>query len=89
MNQNSALLFEDLTESAAQIADASLIVRARFVGAADTLPHVNVRGLWPAALKAFWPEHALDYKEVRLRYRPSASAISRAEESCTVGFWNM
>ncbi|MHC2297879.1 DUF6362 family protein [Rhizobium mongolense] len=80
MNQNSALRFEDLTESAAQIADASLIVRARFVEAADTLLHVNVRGLWPAALKAFWPEHALDYKEVRLRYRPSASAISRAEE---------
>ena len=80
MNQNSALRFDDLTESAAMIADASIIVKARFVEAADTMLHVHVRGLWPADLKAFWPEHILDYKEVRLRYRPNSSAISRAEE---------
>ncbi|TCL70630.1 hypothetical protein [Rhizobium sp. BK251] len=80
MNQNSALRFEDLTENAAVIADTSLIVRARFVEAADTMLHVGVRGLWPADLKAFWPEHILDYKEVKLRYRPDARAISRAEE---------
>jgi hypothetical protein len=80
MNQNSALRFEELTEIAATVADTSLIVRARFVEAADTMLHLHVKGLWPADLKAFWPEHILDYKEVRLRYRPSASAISRAEE---------
>ncbi|WFU89483.1 hypothetical protein QA644_10805 [Rhizobium sp. CC1099] len=53
MNQNTALRFEDLTEDAAQIADASLIVRARFVEAADTLLHIDVRGLRPASLRAF------------------------------------
>jgi hypothetical protein len=79
MNQNSALR-SDLSEQAASIADASLIVRARFVEAADTLLHVDVRGLRPAALKGFWPEHILDYKEVKLRYRPTSAAISRAEE---------
>ncbi|TCU10443.1 hypothetical protein [Rhizobium sullae] len=80
MNQSSALRLEDLTESAAMIADASLIVRARFVEAADILLHIYVRGLRPASLRAFWPEHVLDYKEVRLRYKPTSSAISRAEE---------
>jgi hypothetical protein len=79
MNQNSALR-SDLSEQAASIADTSLIVRARFVEAADTLLHVDVRGLRPAALKGFWPEHILDYKEVKLRYRPTSAAISRAEE---------
>lgn len=78
MNQNIDLRFE-LSEAAATVADTSLIVRARFVEAADTMAH-DVRNIRPAVLRAFWPEHILDYKEVRTRYRPTASAISRAEE---------
>jgi hypothetical protein len=79
MNQNIALRSE-ISEEAAQVADVSMIVRARFVEAADTMLHIDVSGLRPAVLKGFWPEHILDYKEVKLRYRPTASAISRAEE---------
>ncbi|TQX91299.1 hypothetical protein EQW76_00750 [Rhizobium sp. rho-13.1] len=79
MNQNSALRSE-LSEEAALMADLSTVVKARFVEAADTMLHLDVKGLRPAAVKAFWPEHVLDYKEVRLRYRPSSAAISRAEE---------
>lgn len=80
MNQSSALRFDDLSEEAAVVADTSLLVRARFVEAADTMLHIDVTGLKPAVLKGFWPEHILDYKEITLRYRPSAAAISRAEE---------
>jgi hypothetical protein len=80
MSQSSALRFEDLTEEAAQVADASLIVRARFVEAADTMLHIDVKGLQPARLKAFWPEIIQEYREIKLRYRPSSEAISRAEE---------
>lgn len=80
MSQSNALRFDDLSEAAASVADTSLVVRARFVEAADTMLHIDVSGLRPAALKAFWPEHILDYTEIRLRYRPSSSAISRAEE---------
>lgn len=80
MNQNIALRSDELSDGAAAIADGVPIVRARFVEAADTMLHMDVRGIRPATVKAFWPEHILDYKEVRLRYRPSASAISRAEE---------
>lgn len=79
MNQNIDLRFE-LSEAAAVVADTSLIVRARFVEAADTMAHIDVKNIRPAVLRAFWPEHILDYKEVRTRYRPTASAISRAEE---------
>jgi hypothetical protein len=80
MNQNIALRFDDLSEEAAVVADVSMIVKARFVEAADTLRHIDVKGVRPAALKAFWPEHALEYNEIRVRYRPDAAAISRAEE---------
>lgn len=80
MSQSNALRFDDLTDTAATVADASLIVRARFVEAADTMLHIDVSGIAPARLKAFWPEHVMEYNEIRLRYRPSAEAISRAEE---------
>jgi hypothetical protein len=80
MSQSNALRFDDLTEDAATIADASLIVRARFVEAADTMLHIDVSGIAPARLKAFWPEHIQDYNEIKIRYRPSSEAISRAEE---------
>ncbi|MFB9952048.1 hypothetical protein ACFFP0_24635 [Rhizobium puerariae] len=80
MNQNVALRFDDLSEETAAAADASFIVKARFVEAADTMRHIDIKGIRPAVLKAFWPEHAMEYNEIRLRYRPSAIAISRAEE---------
>jgi hypothetical protein len=80
MSQSNALRFEDLTEAAATVADASMIVRARFVEAADTMLHIDVSGIAPARLKAFWPEHIQDYNEIKIKYRPSSEAISRAEE---------
>lgn len=75
----------DLSIHAAEVADASLIVKARIVEAADTFAHMDVRGLSPATLRTFWPASPPDsqgygYNEVKVRYRPSASAISRAEE---------
>lgn len=89
MNQNIALRFE-LSEDAAQIADASLIVRARFVEAADTLGNMEVMNLRPAAIRSFWPSFPAEtiggvtvgyaINGNRVRHRPSASAISRAEE---------
>lgn len=83
MNQNSALQFDDLSESAAVIADASLIVRARFIEAADTFLHLNVGAIRPAVARGYWPDirpEPMDHVDIRLRYQPSASAISRAEE---------
>lgn len=80
MNENVRIQFEELSEEAAIIADTTIIVRARFVEAADTMAHIDVRGIKPAVLKAFWPEHSKEYNEIRLRYRPDAATISRAEE---------
>ena len=75
--------FDDLSHRAAEIADLSLLVRARFVEAADTMVHLDVRGVRPDRIRTLWPEvlpEATDRSEIRVRYRPSAAAISRAEE---------
>jgi len=83
MNQNVSIQFNELSEEAAIIADASLIVRARFVEAADTMLHIGGRSVWPAAVRSFWPEiqpEPMDRIDIVIRYRPSAAAISRAEE---------
>ncbi|AYG66772.1 MULTISPECIES: DUF6362 family protein [unclassified Rhizobium] len=79
----SALQFDDLSLRAAEIADLSLIVRARFVEAADTMVHLDVRGVRPDRMRTLWPEvlpEAMEQADIRIRYRPSAAAISRAEE---------
>jgi hypothetical protein len=77
------LQFDDLSQRAADIADLSLIVRARFVEAADTMVHLDVRGIRPDRMRTLWPEvlpEPTDHADIRIRYRPSAAAISRAEE---------
>jgi len=79
----SALQFDDLSRRAAEIADLSLIIRARFVEAADTMVHLDVRGVRPDRMRTLWPEvlpEPMDHADIRIRYRPSAAAISRAEE---------
>jgi len=79
----SALQFDDLSRRAAEIADLSLIIRARFVEAADTMVHLDVRGIRPDRMRTLWPEvlpESKDHADIRIRYRPSAVAISRAEE---------
>ncbi|WP_349958807.1 DUF6362 family protein [Rhizobium sp. ZPR3] len=79
----SALPFDDLSHRAAEIADLSLIIRARFVEAADTMVHLDVRGVRPDGMRTLWPEvlpESMDHADIRIRYRPSAAAISRAEE---------
>lgn len=92
MTDASASWSIDLTEEAAQIADASLIVRARFVEAADTMAYVDVRMVRPGQMRTAWPAfqaetgavggHAPGYaiNGDRVRYLPSSAAISRAEE---------
>ncbi|ENN87837.1 hypothetical protein RHSP_47988 [Rhizobium freirei PRF 81] len=75
--------FEDLSQQAAEIADLSLVVRGRFVEAADTMVHLDVRGVRPDRMRTLWPEvlpEPMDHADIRVRYRPSAAAISRAEE---------
>ncbi|MGV1833952.1 DUF6362 family protein [Rhizobium rhizogenes] len=82
MYQN-ALQFNDLSQHAAEVADLSLIVRARFVEAADTMVHLDVRGVRPDRMRSLWPDvlpELGDHADIRVRYRPSAAAISRAEE---------
>jgi hypothetical protein len=81
--QHSALQFDDLSQHAAEIADLSLIIRARFIEAADTMVHLDVRGVRPDRMRTLWPEvlpEPTDHADIRIRYRPSAAAISRAEE---------
>jgi len=75
--------FDDLSHHAAEIADLSLIVRARFIEAADTMVHLDVRGVRPDRMRTLWPDvlpESMDHADLRIRYRPSAAAISRAEE---------
>ncbi|MFT4184808.1 MAG: DUF6362 family protein [Rhizobium sp.] len=79
----NALQVDDLSERAATIADISMIVRARFIEAADTMVHLDVRGVRPDRMRTLWPDvlpEPSDHGDIRIRYRPSASAISRAEE---------
>lgn len=83
MSQSNVLPFDDLSEASAAVADAVAIVRARFVEAADTMLHIDVRSIRPAAVRSFWPDiqpEPMDRVEAVIRYRPSAAAISRAEE---------
>ncbi|GAC1042280.1 DUF6362 family protein [Rhizobium sp. No.120] len=83
MNQTNALPFDRLCENAATVADVSLVVRARFVEAADTFVHLSVRNLRPGHAKSYWPDiqpEPMDQVDIRIRFRPSAAAISRAEE---------
>lgn len=90
MSQSTALQFDDLSESAAIVADMVLIVRARFVEAADTMNNMEVSNLRPAVMRSFWPDYPADsisgvslgyaINGNKVRHRPSASAISRAEE---------
>lgn len=83
MYRNNALPSEDLSSHSAVVADAITIVRARFVEAADTMLHLDVRMIRPAAVRSLWPDiqpEPMDRVETMIRYRPSAAAISRAEE---------
>lgn len=72
----------DLTAEAALVADTSLLVRARFVEAADTMAHVSVRGTRPSETSSFWPAYTPEMIDPDRgpRYRPSSAAISRADE---------
>lgn len=71
----------DLSERAALIADMSLVVRARFVEAADTLAHMQVRGTRPAETSGVWPAvPTVVDQDYRAPYRPNPAAISRMEE---------
>lgn len=90
MNRSSALQF-DYAEKAA-IADLITIVRARFIEAADTMAHMDVSNLRPAAVRSLWPTVQVEAVGVgghhpgygingnHVPYRPSSKAISRAEE---------
>lgn len=80
MSQSNALLADDLSEEAATIADVGLIVLARFVEAADTVAHMDVRLVYPGQPKSLWPEHWREHPENSVSYRPSRTAISRYEE---------
>lgn len=74
--------YDRLNMNAAAFSEACLIVRARLVEAADTMCHIHVSGAYPAMLKASWPDYVDDYgnETTRSPYRPSARAITRAEE---------
>jgi hypothetical protein len=81
--RHNALPADDLSGVAAAAADLSLIVRGRFVEAADTMVHLDVGGVRPALPRTLWPDirpEAGDDAGQRRRYRPDAAAISRAEE---------
>ena len=90
MTNRSTALRSELSIEAAAIADASIVVKARLIEAADTMAHVDVGRLKPAAVRTFWPQapgetiggHDVGYgiNGQRVQYRPSAAAISRAEE---------
>jgi hypothetical protein len=90
MNRSSALQF-DYAEAAA-IADLIMIVKARFIEAADTMliwmsgtfGRPRVRSLWPASqvetvgIGGHHPGYGINGN--RVPYLPSSKAISRAEE---------
>ncbi|UUP19524.1 DUF6362 family protein [Nitratireductor thuwali] len=89
MSRSNVLQFE-LSIEAAAIADASIIVKARIIEAADTVANMDVGRVRPAAVRSFWPQiqdetvggHSVGYgvNGNRVRYRPSSAAVSRAEE---------
>jgi hypothetical protein len=90
MNRSNALQY-DYTEAAA-LADLITIVKARFIEAADTIAHMDVRQLRPAKVRSLWPALQVETIGVgghhpgygingnHVPYRPSSKAISRAEE---------
>lgn len=81
----------DYSEAAA-LADLITIVKARFIEAADTMAHLDVRQLRPAKIRSLWPAIQVETVGIgghhpgygingnQVRYRPSSKAISRAEE---------
>ena len=62
--------FDDLSHHAAEIADLSLIVRARFIEAADTMVHLDVRGVRPDRMRTLRSEERRVGKECRSRWSP-------------------
>lgn len=82
---------EKLTyEEQAALADLIIVVKARFIEAADTMAHIDVGQLRPSKERSLWPSfpgetvggHHVGYGNngQRVRYSPSSKAISRAEE---------
>lgn len=79
-------------EYRAALADLLIIIKGRCIEAADTIAHMDVRGLRPAKEKSLWPAIQIETLGIgghhpgygingnRVAYRPSAAAISRAEE---------
>ncbi len=74
----------------AALADLILIVKARFIEAADTIANMDVGQLRPAQVRSFWPTYQTEnvgghhpgygINGSYVPYRPSSKAISRAEE---------
>lgn len=81
MSRNS-VFYDKMNIDAVKFSEASLIVRARVVEAAETMTYTYVKGAFPARLRAFWPDCPDDYGKGKTRsyYQPDAPAISRAEE---------
>ncbi|MHA6641332.1 DUF6362 family protein [Mesorhizobium sp. A623] len=79
-------------EEQAALADLITIVKARFIEAADTMAHMEVRNLKPAAIRSLWPAFQIETVGIgghhpgygingnRVAYSPSSKAISRSEE---------
>jgi hypothetical protein len=67
-----------------------MIVKARFIEAADTIANMDVGQLRPSKVRSFWPAYKVDsvgghhpgyaINGNHVPYRPSSKAISRAEE---------
>ena len=81
MNHRHAF-YSDLNLDAVKFSEACLIVRARIVEAAETMTYIQVKGAYPAKLKAFWPTYQYEdnTEPPQYRYTPDAAAISRADE---------
>jgi hypothetical protein len=91
MNRSNALQSEPIDYAyEAALADLITIVKARFIEAADTLAHMDVRQLRPNAVRSLWPAYMTEnvgghhpgyaINGNHVAYRPSSKAISRAEE---------
>lgn len=74
----------------AALADLIMIVKARFIEAADTLANMDVGQLKPSKARSLWPVYQTEnvgghhpgygINGNHVPYRPSSKAISRAEE---------
>jgi len=72
------------------MADLIMIVKARFIEAADTIANMDVGKLRPSKERSLWPAYQTDdvgghhpgygINGNHVPYRPSSKAISRAEE---------